>query len=68
MPVAAIVTYRPCPLRMLLAASLLLVSGIASAQVARSRAQALPVWNQDSGNGKPNIEVAAELWQQWVTS
>ncbi|GGZ53484.1 hypothetical protein GCM10008101_03280 [Lysobacter xinjiangensis] len=37
------------PLRRFLAASLLLVAGAASAQVAKPRAQALPVWNQSSG-------------------
>jgi hypothetical protein len=51
---------------MLLAAGLLLATGIASAQVARSRAQALPVWNQQSGKVEAVLllePVSTATWQ-----
>jgi len=54
------------PLRRLIAASLLLVAGLASAQVAKPRAQALPVWNQTSGKVEAVLllePVAAGTWQ-----
>ena len=53
-------------LRRLLAASLLLVAGAASAQVARPHAQALPVWNQDSGKVEAVLllePVSTATWQ-----
>lgn len=59
-------TLRTRPLRLLIAASLLLVSGLASAQVARSRAQALPVWNQNSGKVEAVLllePVSTTTWQ-----
>jgi hypothetical protein len=57
---------RTRPLRLLLAASLVLASGIASAQVSRSRAQALPVWNQTSGKVEAVLllePVSTATWQ-----
>lgn len=49
-----------------LAASLLVVAGVASAQVARPRAQALPVWNQSSGKVEAVLliePVSKATWQ-----
>lgn len=55
------------PLRRLIAASLLLaVTGVASAQVARPKAQALPVWNQNSGKVEAVLllePVSTATWQ-----
>lgn len=51
---------------MLVAAGLLLASGIASAQVARTRAQALPVWNQSNGKVEAVLllePVSTATWQ-----
>lgn len=57
---------RARPLRRLLAASLMLVAGVASAQVARPRPQALPVWNQSSGKVEAVLllePVSTASWQ-----
>ena len=66
MPVAPNVTSRTRPIRMLLAAGLLLATGVVSAQVARPRAQALPVWNQSSGKVEAVLllePVSTATWQ-----
>src|SRR6476661_8270818 len=57
---------RARPFRSLLAAGLLAASGVASAQVARSLPQALPVWNQSSGKVEAVLllePVSTATWQ-----
>ncbi|AXK71352.1 hypothetical protein DWG18_02965 [Lysobacter sp. TY2-98] len=59
-------TSRARPFRNLLAVGLLAVVGVASAQAARPRPQALPVWNQDSGKVEAVLllePVSTATWQ-----
>lgn len=65
-PVASAVTNTARLLRRALAASLMLVAGVASAQVARPRPQALPVWNQNNGKVEAVLllePVSTGTWQ-----
>ncbi|WP_246022806.1 hypothetical protein [Cognatilysobacter terrigena] len=59
-------TSRARPFRRILAAGLLVATGIASAQVAKPRPQALPVWNQNSGKVEAVLllePVSTATWQ-----